>query len=138
MGCYCMKKYENFHNHLKVMNKAHLEDLQNEFIISGIIDKFFVEFELGWKVLKEVLIYEGSEVGLSGAPREMMKAAFACYDFIEEEIWLRMLRDRNDCTHIYNEEMAKKLVHKIITIYIPAFNSMDEELIKLYGDMLLE
>ena len=111
-----MKKYKNFQNHLIVMNKAHLEDLQNEFIISGIIDKFFIQFELGWKVLKELLNYEGNSVALSGSPREIIKAAYTCYDFIEEETWLRMLRDRNDCTHIYNQDMAKVLVEKIINV----------------------
>ena len=58
-------------------------------------------------------------------------------DFIEEDIWLGMLRDRNDCTHIYSEDMAKELVQKIILTYIPAFNRMDEALIKLYGDEFL-
>ena len=28
----------------------------------GIIDKFFVQFELGWKVLKELLSYEGQAI----------------------------------------------------------------------------
>ena len=50
-----MKKYDNFHSHLQVLNRAHLEDLNNEFIVSGIIDKFFIQFELGWKALEEFL-----------------------------------------------------------------------------------
>ena len=33
--------------------------MNNVFIISGIIDKFSLQFELGWKVLKELLKYEG-------------------------------------------------------------------------------
>lgn len=131
-----MKKYDNFHSHLQVMNKAHLEDLTNEFIISGIIDKFFIQFELGWKVLKELLKYEGRQEGNSGSPREIIKAAYACYNFIEEDVWLNMLKDRNDCTHIYNENMAKELVGKIIKLYIPAFNFMDEELQELYKEIL--
>lgn len=49
------------------MNRAHLEDLNNDFIVSGIIDKFFVLFELGWKVLKELLKYEGRQEGNSGS-----------------------------------------------------------------------
>ena len=121
-----MKKYDNFHNHLNVLKKAHKEDLNNEFIISGIIDKFFIQFELGWKVLKELLIYEGNSKGLSGSPREIIKSAYYCFDFIDEEIWLKMLRDRNDCTHIYNEEMAKELVKKIIEIYIAEFEKVDK------------
>ncbi len=131
-----MKKYENFHSHLQVMNRAHLEDLNNEFILSGIIDKFFIQFELGWKVLKELLKYEGRQEGNSGSPREIIKASYQCYNFIEEDIWLNMLKDRNDCTHIYNENMAKELVKKIIEVYIPAFNKIDEEFKILYKDIL--
>lgn len=50
-----MIRFEQFSRHLDVLKRAHQEDLQNEFIISGIIDKFFIQFELGWKVLKELV-----------------------------------------------------------------------------------
>lgn len=42
------------------------------------------------------------------------------------EEWLRMLRERNDCTHIYNGDMAKLLVQNILDIYIPKFQKMDQ------------
>ena len=71
-----MKKYDNFSSHLKVLNRAHLEDLNNDFIISGIIYKFFIQFELGWKVLKKCLKYEGRQETTSGSPREIIKASY--------------------------------------------------------------
>ena len=49
-----MKKYENYCTQLHVLEKAAEQDLENEFIISGIIDKFFIQFELGWKMLNEL------------------------------------------------------------------------------------
>ena len=51
-----MKKFEHFKSNLKVLITAENEDLSNEFIIGGIIDKFFVQFELGWKLLKKYLV----------------------------------------------------------------------------------
>lgn len=42
-----MKKYDNFKSHLQILNQAEKQDLTNEFIISGVIDKFFIQFELG-------------------------------------------------------------------------------------------
>lgn len=131
-----MKKYHNFHSHLQVMNRAHEEDLKNEFIISGIIYKFFIQFELGWKVLKELLNYEGDSTGVSGSPRQIIKAAYYYFDFIEEEVWLGMLKDRNDCTHIYNKDMAEALVHKIIDLYIPAYNKMDKSVVEKYQGLI--
>lgn len=109
-----MKKYDNFHSYL-----------QNEFIISGIIDKFFIQFELGWKVLKELLTYEGNAKEQTGSLREIIKASFYCFDFMDEETWLSMLKDRNDCTHIYNKDLAKELVQNILERYIPEFQKMD-------------
>lgn len=132
-----MKKYDNFHSHLDVLKKADREDLNNEFIISGIIDKFFIQFELGWKVLKELLIYEGNSNGLSGSPREIIKGAFYCFDFIDEKIWLKMLRDRNDCTHIYSHDMANELVEKIIHIYVPEFDKVDKIISDRYKHVLI-
>ena len=55
-----MKKFDIFSSNLEVLKRAGQEDIDNEFIISGIIDKFFIQFELSWKVLKELLRYEGS------------------------------------------------------------------------------
>ena len=47
-----MKKFDNYRKNLDVLRRSDQQDLNNEFIISGIIDKFSIQFELGWKVLK--------------------------------------------------------------------------------------
>lgn len=130
-----MKKYENFVSHL-VLERAYMEDLENEFIISGIIDKYCIQFELGWKMLKELLIYEGNAAGKTGSPREIIKAAYQCFDFLEEEIWLSMLRDRNDTSHIYDGERARELMKKILDNYIPAFQQLEQAIEGRYGDVL--
>ena len=46
-----MKKFEHFKSNLKVLVTAENEDLSNEFIVGGIIDKFFVQFELGYQII---------------------------------------------------------------------------------------
>ena len=86
-----MKKFDNYQSNLRVLETAKEQDLDNEFIVSGIIDKFFVQFELGWKVLKELLTYEGAASAGSGSPREIIKQAFRFYPCIEEDVWLSML-----------------------------------------------
>ena len=118
-----MKKFDNFCSNLQVLSGAKNEDLENEFIISGIIDKFFIQFELAWKVLKELLRYEGNSVANTGSPREIIKAAYAVYEFIDEKVWLSMLKQRNDMTHIYDGNVAKELVENIINEYINFISS---------------
>ena len=90
-----MKKYENYVAALEVLRRAPEQDLSNEFVQSGVIDKFTVQFELGWKLLKRLLAYEGEAVAGTGSPRDIVKAAAALYDFMDEDAWLSMLRDRN-------------------------------------------
>lgn len=131
-----MIRFEQFSRHLDVLKRADQEDLQNEFIISGIIDKFFIQFELGWKVLKELLIYEGRSEGRTGSPREIIKAAYACFDFMDEAIWLEMLQERNNTTHMYNEAAAKELVEHILNCYIGEFEKLKNAVMEQYGSIV--
>ena len=131
-----MKKFDNFVSHLNVLERAKDEDINNEFIVSGIIDKFSIQFELGWKVLKELLKYEGNSVANTGSPREILKAAYIVYDFIDEDTWLSMLKSRNDMTHIYDKKAAEDLVKIILKEYIPCFQKMKENVLKQYGTVL--
>lgn len=131
-----MKKFDELTRHLNVLKRAPEEDLENEFIISGVIDKFFIQFELSWKVLKQLLRYEGDAVGNTGSPREILKAAYAHYDFIDEEIWLVMLRERNDTTHIYDETKARELVEKIVNSYTAEFDKLQNGIQSRYEHVL--
>ena len=133
-----MKKFDNYASNLEVLQKAENEDLDNEFIISGIIDKFFIQFELSWKVLKELLRYEGKSVAVSGSPREILKAAYELYDFIDEDIWLDMLKSRNDMTHIYDGEAAKRLVNSILYRYIPEYIKLRDNILTQYEEVLMQ
>ena len=87
-------------------------------------------------MLKELLRYEGKSIANSGSPREILKAAYSVYDFIDEDIWLDMLKSRNDMTHIYDGEAAKRLVDMILGKYIPAFKIMAEKIMEKYKDIL--
>lgn len=131
-----MKKFENYVSHLRVLRRADKESLNNEFIISGIIDKFSIQFELGWKTLKELLAYEGSRASETGSPRSIIKEAYRIYPFFDGDIWLGMLKDRNDTAHIYDENAAKNLVKRILEEYIPQFIKLEEEIMARYGDIL--
>lgn len=131
-----MKKLENYVSHLRVLQQANQEDLDNEFIISGIIDKFSIQIELGWKLLKQLLAYEGSAASATGSPRGIIKEAYAVYPFFDGELWRAMLRDRNSMAYIYDGEAAKALVKRILEEYIPQFVRLENELKQQYGDSL--
>lgn len=132
-----MKRFEQYSSHLEVLKSASSEDLSNTFIISGIIDKYFIQFELGWKLFKDLLRHEGrTDVG-TGSPREIIKIAYKVYDFLDEDKWLNMLAERNNMAHLYDEDEAKMLVDHILNEYIDEFESIRVGLINRYGEAFL-
>ncbi|OZG64061.1 HI0074 family nucleotidyltransferase substrate-binding subunit [Bifidobacterium eulemuris] len=132
-----MRKYENYAAALRSLSQAPQQDLDNEFVQSGVIGKYKTQFELGWKLMKALLTYEGDPVSATGSPRDTVKAAFQYYDFMDESLWLRMLRDRNDSAHVYDASLARRLVDTIIADYIPEFERLRQGLNDRYGSMLL-
>lgn len=133
-----MKKYDNYVAQLAVLQRAKDEDLSNEFVMSGVASKFALQFELAWKLLKETLAYEGNAAAASGSPREILKASFATYDFIDEAIWLEMLKARNDLMHVYDGEAARQMAERIVADFVPAFERVQTGLEELYEGVLFD
>ena len=48
-----------------------------------------------------------------------------------------MLNDRNQTVHIYDGNAAERLAEKILTKYIPEFQSLRDNLIKNYTEKFL-
>ena len=101
------------------------------------INKFNLQFELSWKLLKRLLEYEGATLAASGSPRAILKESYRFYDFIDEAAWLDMLRDHNTNVHIYDNKLAQDLIQRILNVYIPAFCQLRDGLMGRYGDLLL-
>ena len=133
-----MAKYMNYKSNLEVLRRAPEQDLENEFVQSGIIDKFAMQFELAWKLLQKALAYEGRLDAATGSPRGVIKAAYSAYDFIDEQAWLRMLDDRNAAEHVYDSKLAARLVQAVLNEYIGVFDGLLSSLQRRYGEDLLE
>ncbi len=127
-----MKKFDNYSKNLRVLSTAGSRDLSDEFIVSGIIDKFYIQFELSWKLFKQLLKYEGRVVANTGSPRQIIKEMYAVCEFIDEDIWLGMLNDRNETAHIYDGNAARILALKIIESYVPEFIRVEQRIRERY------
>lgn len=110
--------------------------MDNEFVLGGIINKFSLQFELGWKLLKGLLAYEGRSEATSGSPREILKTAFVLYNFLDEDIWLGMLKDHVNINHIYDETQARRLAKVVLETYLPAFQQLRDHLTQRYAGQL--
>lgn len=122
-----VKKYDSFVKSLAVLLKAERKE-NDEIYRMGIIGQFNLTFELSWKALREVLLIHGVSKAITGSPREIIKAGYQFHFLSDEEIWLDMLKRRNEAIHVYNEEIALELVDLILNKYLSVFVNLRDEL----------
>jgi nucleotidyltransferase substrate binding protein (TIGR01987 family) len=79
---------------------------KTEWTRDSAIQRFGFTFELAWKAVATVAQAHGVE---ARSPREAFKQAFALGWVTDEDVWLRMLDDRNRTTHTYNEAVAEEI-----------------------------
>jgi len=87
--------------------------------LAGLIKTFDFSFELSWKVLKDLLFYEGHD---AKTPRTVIRKSFEA-DYIDEgecETLLDALDKRNLLSHAYLLEVAQEAVMLIKERYHPA------------------
>lgn len=100
--------------------------------------RFTLQFDFALSLLAETLSCEGVAEAQSGSPRDILKAAYATYGFIDESVWLEMLQSRNTVMHLYDGEAALRQVRRILDVYIPAFSQLDRDLRSRYGEELIQ
>ena len=85
---------------------------------AGLVQTFMFSYELGWKVLKDLLFYEGHELS---SPREVIRQSFESSYLDEEdcEVFLDALGKRNALSHVYRNEAAREAETLIKERYHP-------------------
>jgi len=114
------KKFENFSNALDRLKEA-VESAETELEIDGVIQRFEFTFEQAWKVLKAFLEDEGIECK---SPKGCLKEAYAVGFIDDEKVWLKMLADRNNSSHIYSFEVSREIFENLKALYVGAFEKL--------------
>ncbi len=100
----------NLEKSLLRLEEALNENHDNSLIVDGTIQRFEFTIELYWETLKRLLQAEGI---VAKTPKETLKEAYQVGWLVNEKAWLQMLRDRNETSHTYNEELAIQIVENI-------------------------
>ena len=88
----------------------------------GLIQAFEFTHELGWKVLKDYLEYQGIS-DLVGS-RDASRLAFQNGLVKDGDAWMRMIQARNQTSHTYNLAVARDVAEKILVDFYPAFQAL--------------
>ena len=116
---------ENFSNALERLEEA-VNEAQTELEIDGAIQRFEFTFEQAWKSIKKFLEDEGI---ICRSPKSCLKEAYAVGFINNEQIWLKMLTDRNRSVHIYDMETSREVFENIKRFYVQELKALKQKLI---------
>ena len=117
--------FENFSNALERLEEA-VNEAQTELEIDGAIQRFEFTFEQAWKSIKKFLEDEGI---ICRSPKSCLKEAYAVGFINNEQIWLKMLTDRNRSVHIYDMETSREVFENIKRFYVQELKALKQKLI---------
>lgn len=118
------QRFNNFQKALtqlkKFIDKSDLSELEEQ----GLIKAFEYTYELAWNTLKDYLEFQGS-VDIVGS-RDTIREAFRNGLIKDGDIWMDMMKSRNQTSHGYNEKTAKEISTAIKKNYFVLFKELKQ------------
>jgi nucleotidyltransferase substrate binding protein (TIGR01987 family) len=113
---------QRFSNYLKALrqlqkfiDKGELNELEEQ----GLIHAFEFTHELAWNVMKDYFEYQGN-TSITGS-RDASREAFQKGLIENGDVWMEMIKSRNQSSHTYNEEIAEDIKDKVFNLYFESF-----------------
>lgn len=101
----------------------------SDTMISGLTADFDRLFELSWKTLKEYMQNDLMMLeAKTGSPREIIKLAYREKLIDDEEVWIGILKDRNDDAHHYKNSAAILYMGRIMDQYMEVIKKLIDRL----------
>jgi nucleotidyltransferase substrate binding protein (TIGR01987 family) len=119
------QRFENYDKALGRLQEALTavgKEPGNHLYEMATIQAFEFTIELGWKVLKDYLKYQGVKEAV--LPREVVRQAFQVQLITDGQTWIDMLEARNKTSHTYDDVQAAKIVQRIGQDFYPALNQV--------------
>ena len=119
--------YQRFENYTKALQQLaaaiHLTQRRplSELEQQGLIKGFEFTHELAWNVMKDYLFYQGI-ANIIGS-RDAIREAFNKGLIEQGELWMEMIKSRNQTSHTYNPIVADEIAHEIIHHYYACFQA---------------
>ncbi|MSP53652.1 MAG: nucleotidyltransferase [Gammaproteobacteria bacterium] len=92
----------------------------------GIIQAFEFTHELAWNVMKDYAHLQGN-MAIAGS-RDASREGFKMGLVNDGDVWMEMIKSRNQTSHTYNKSIADQIVAQIQTAYYPAFTVFTEKM----------
>lgn len=102
-----------------------------EMLREGLIQRFEYTHQLAWNVMKDYAEYQGA-VDIGGS-RDATREAFKMGLIGHAEVWMEMIKSRNESLHTYNEATADEVFGKVVNDYHPRFIEFERSMLALHA-----
>jgi nucleotidyltransferase substrate binding protein (TIGR01987 family) len=116
------KAFNQLEDAVSLSKERQLSKLEEQ----GVIQAFEYTHELAWKTLKDFLEERGNDA-LYGS-KDVTRAAFKLGLIDNGDVWMDMIKSRNQTSHTYNEDIAVEIVNAVVSNYFKNFKLLYERL----------
>jgi nucleotidyltransferase substrate binding protein (TIGR01987 family) len=120
------QRLSNYRRALSQLQKFIDQGTLNELEQQGLIKAFEFTHELAWNVMKDYLQYQGNNA-IHGS-RDATREAFQLGLLERGEIWMGMIKSRNQSAHTYNKETADEISRLILSDYFSLFKAFEQKM----------
>jgi nucleotidyltransferase substrate binding protein (TIGR01987 family) len=116
----------NFLRALSLLEEAvsrHLSAADDDLIKAGLIQRFEICWELGWKLMRDYLHAAGSPVDVP-VPINVIRAAFQVGLIADGDAWVAAMKARNQWAHVYDQAVFEQAVRDIAADYLPLLRAL--------------
>lgn len=121
------QRFENYNKALGRLQEALTavaKEPGNHLYEMATIQAFEFSIELGWKLLKDYLKFQGvPDISL---PRDIVRQAFQAQLIQNGQTWIDMLEARNKTSHTYDDAKAAQVVQQIQAHFFPALKQVQD------------
>lgn len=137
------QRFANYRKALVKLNQAvkllseqiKREDVVDELLQEGLIQRFEYTHELAWKVMKDYAEYQGY-TDIRGS-RDAIRKALEM-NLIDDKHWMGTIEDRNLTVHNYDNEIASEIYENIMNVYSSLFIAFEHKMQSLIEPTLFD
>ena len=111
------KALSNLTEAVELATQRPLSNLEKQ----GLIQSFEFTHELAWNVMKDYFAYQGNP-SITGS-RDAVREAFSKNLVTNGDVWMSMIKSRNQTSHTYNQGIADEITDLILNRYHAEFMS---------------
>lgn len=109
----------------EIVNEGRRRQL-NDFERDGLVQRFEFTHESAWKLMKSYEEFKGI-TGIGGS-KDATRYAKQVDIIADGDIWMDMIKSRNETSHNYDGEIADTVVEKILNDYFPELAAFDSRM----------